>query len=546
MSIFDRLSSDSSETSRQSRQPSSSMTGSRAITASAVRINLKDKREVEAVNLRRQSDTWQEEAWEYYNYIPEVAFSANLVANILSRVNLYVGYVKKTSSNPADIRNVEDLEQDYKDTAEDILYLLESGNGGTAGLLRDAALNFFIAGECYLVREPGTFSNGMQEKYQIRSISEVISLSTSRDYKVAIKKRRDAQPKDYINIPKDGYAARLWKNHPQWGDEADSSMRGLLELCDALLLLDRTISANARTRLPAGILFVPDGLSNSFQSDGDLDPEDSETADLSDDESQSFEEELQEALLASVGDDSNGGTIIPVILRGNAEYGDKIRHISLAQAIDPSHNTTHAAKLDRILAGLDIPKDVAAGLSGVKYSNAILIEEQLYKAHVEPLILMIVDCLTTAFLRPALLAQGMDPAQVSRTVVWYDPSAITAKPSKAEAATTGYGLGAISLEAWRRAHGFTDSDAPSDLERSQRFAMEKGLLNEATTEKLISTILPEGMADEIRQQALAQSAPEDAQALTQALDGTDFEPVTDPATMDSGEQAPPPSTLLEP
>lgn len=556
MSILNRRSaSESSENRREVRQ-ALPVNAPRPVTASAARINLKDKKEVEAVATRRMTDKWQEEAWDYYDFIPEISFSANLVANILSRVNLYVGYVTNTASAPSNIADVKDVDEDLVKAAEDILMLLESGNGGSSGLLRDAALNFFIAGECYLVREPARFSNGMQEKYQIRSINEIISTTSSRKPTLAIKPRRDSKQTEYIQLPSDGYVARLWKTHPRYGDEADSSMRPLLELCDSLLLLERTINAQAKAKLPAGILFVPDGISNGYQSDGEVEEYDDEgnIMSLSDDASDTFEEELHRALTGPLSDEANASVVIPLLVRGAPELGEKIRHIDLSRPFDISHNNMAAAKLDRILAGLDIPKDVAAGLSGVKYSNAILIEEQLYKAHIEPLILMIVDALTGSFLRTALRAQTDEYGQpkfteseINRVVVWYDPSAITAKPSKAEASVTLYGLGAISLDAVRRANGFSDSDAPDELERLQRFAMEKGMLNEATTEMAVDTLLPEGFKEALRQKQLANSDPEAVETLDEALSGTDFEPVPASDTIE-GEtptsEAPP--TLLEP
>lgn len=555
MSIFDRRTASESSDNRREVRSALPANAPRPLTASAVRINLKDKKEIEAVSARRTTDKWQEEAWDYYDFIPEVSFSANLVANILSRINIYAGYVTKSSSAPSEIELVPGLDKDFIDAANDILYLLESGNGGTAGILRDAALNFFVAGECYLVREPARFSNGMQEKYQIRSINEIVSTTVSRKPTLAIKPRRDSKPAEYINLPSDGYCARLWKTHPRYSDEADSSMRSLLELCDSLLLLERTINANAKKQLPAGILFIPDGLSNGYQSDGDMLPEDAteeEMAGLSDDGSEAFEEALQHALMTPLSDETSATTVVPLLLRGSAELGDKIRHIQLSVQFDPNHSNLAQAKLDRILAGLDIPKDVAAGLSGVKYSNAILIEEQLYKAHIEPLILMIVDSLTTTFLRPALRAQTdeygapkFSEEQISRAVVWYDPSAITAKPSRAEASVTLYGIGAVSLDAVRRANGFSESDAPSELERLQRFGMERGMLNEATTEMVVNTLIPKEMQEQLRESQLANSDPEAVESLDEALGGTDFEPLPQSDTIASEETTAPP-TLLEP
>jgi hypothetical protein len=132
--------------------------------------------------------------------------------------------------------------------------------------------------------------------------------------------------------------------------------------------------------------------------------------------------------------------------------------------------------------------------------------------------------------------------------VWYDPSAITAKPSKAEAAVTLYNLKAISQATLRRANGFTDSDAPTELERAQRMAEERAMISDAMSETLMNSIIPEDMKNQAREQALALSDPESANALQTALGG---EPApAAPEGSDTMEPTPnesqAPPTLMEP
>jgi hypothetical protein len=519
----------------------------RPLTASAARLDMKNKKEVDAINKRRQADKWQQEAWEYYDLIGEIKYTANLVASVMSRVNLYVGYVDKSANVPSEISTMEKLDPEFIQQAEDILYLLESGNGGTSGLLRNAALNLFVTGECWLVHEPARFSTNEPAKYQIRSVEE-IAATTGRNSQVVIKPRRDAKPSEYLPLPSNGFISRIWRNHPRYSDEADSSLRGVLDICDQLLLVDRTASATAKSRLNGGLLFVPDGLSNVSQTDGDMD-EAGEMAGMTDDVEDSFEEELIAAMVTPIEDVSSASAVVPLVVRGPEDLGAKIQHIKFERSFDPQLAQRSERLLERILGGLDIPKDVAAGMSSVKYSNAIIIEEQLYKAHIEPLILMIVDCLTIGFLRPALRAQGIhSESDINRAVVWYDPSAITAKPSKAEAAVTLYGMKAISMSTLRRANGFTDSDAPSELERAQRMAEERAAISDAMSETLMNSILPEELKQEARDSALAMSDPESANALQTALGGEPAPAAPEGSdTMEqtpSNEQAPP--TLMEP
>lgn len=521
----------------------------RPLTASAATVNFKDKREVEAITRRRQTDKWQDEAWDYYDLVTEIKFAANIIASVLSRINIYAGYVTDTGSIPSRISTLDSIDPDLKEKAQSSLYLLETGTGGTSGLLRSIALGLFVAGECYLVKEPSKFSTNEPEKWQIRSVNEIVA-TTGKNATVAIKPRRDAKVSDYTLLPPNGYIARIWRPHPRYQDEADSSVRGVLELCDELLLISRTTKAIAKSRLNAGLLFIPDGLSNVSQADGDMT---SETGDLSDDTSDSFEEELIDAMITPISDESSATSVVPLMVRGPESMGKAITFIKFDRAFDPALIERSKDILERILAGLDIPKDLAAAMTGMKLTRQTpVIEESFYNAHVEPMMLMVVDCLTVGFLRPALRAMGFSEDQVIRTCIWYDPSNVTTKPSKDVTSNHGYEMQTISAKAWRAANGYSESDAPSQLELAQRLAIAKGLLSEPITEKILSTIIPDLMSS-LREDEIQLSDPKSANDLNDALSNTpEKAPVAEPAKPAAEGQGSPaapvhaPTALVEP
>ena len=78
----------------------------RSLTAAATQINLNDKGEAERFRMRRMggSDSWQQEAWEYYDAIGEIKYAFGLVASVVSRIRLYAGYVEDPSQSPVAIR----------------------------------------------------------------------------------------------------------------------------------------------------------------------------------------------------------------------------------------------------------------------------------------------------------------------------------------------------------------------------------------------------------------------------------------------------------
>jgi hypothetical protein len=248
--------------------------------------------------------------------------------------------------------------------------------------------------------------------------------------------------------------------------------------------------------LNAGALYLPDGLSVAAQGDPDY-PYDSEdgigagfTAEEAEDE---FEEQLIDAMTTPIRDEESASAVVPLIIRGPAELGDAIKQFKFERSFDPALAARSDRVLERILQGLDVPKDVVTGLANVKYSNALQIDEALYKAHIEPLMLLIVDALTVVYLRPYLIANGYTESEVSRITIWYDPSAVSTRNDRAADADSGFDRGAVSYDAWRRAHGFSDQDAPTPTEVTLRLLQERGAITPELTEAMLGAIAPEIM-----------------------------------------------------
>jgi hypothetical protein len=522
----------------------------RPITAAAVQMKLDDKGEVEKFKQRRKggSTDWQNEAWEYYDAIGEIKYAFNLVASVVSRIRLYAAAVDNPAENPVAARDSDVIDPNLAAAAERALARLDSAYGGQAGLLRDAALNLSVTGECYLVQFPERKGSGVKESWDIRSTDE-LQLDAKNQY--TIVPRRDvlasgsSGPSQGYRLPNTAFVGRIWRAHPRYSEEADSSIKGILDLCSELLLLNRTFRATARSRLNAGALYLPDGLSVAASADPDY-PYDDEnelnpgmTAEESADE---FEDQLMDAMTTPIRDEDSASAVVPLIIRGPAELGDKIKQFKFERSFDPMLAERADRVLERILQGLDVPKDVVTGLANVKYSNALQIDEALYKAHIEPLMLLIADALTVVYLRPALIAAGFDEAEVKRIVVWYDPSQVATRNDRAADADSGFDRMAVSYETWRRAHGFSAADAPDPKEIAIRLLADKGTISPEFTQAMLDAIAPEVMnAVRTAQQAssVAPVPPEIEQILDQAAG--EGAPATEPA---AEEELPP--ALQEP
>lgn len=507
----------------------------RTLTAAAVQLKVNDKGEFEQFRNRRSaaSSAWQAEAWEYYDAIGEIKYAFNLVASVVSRIRIYAAIVDNPSEAPASVRDSSKIDPRLAAAAERALNRLNSAYGGQAGLLRDAALNLSVAGECYLVQMPEMRGSGVPESWDIRSVDEVTT-DARGGYNV-ISRREQSGGQNNIGIKKltnKAFVGRIWRSHPRYSDEADSSLRGLLDMCAELLLLNRTFRATARSRLNAGALYLPDGLSVAAQGDPDY-PYDTNNelnpqfvAEEAEDE---FEEQLIDAMTTPIRDEESASAVVPLIIRGPAELGDRIKQFKFERSFDPALAERSDRVLERILQGLDVPKDIVTGLANVKYSNALQIDEALYKAHIEPLMLLIADALTIVYLRPYLIAQGYNAADVEKIVVWYDPSAVSTRNDRAMDADAGYDRGVINQQAWRRAHGFSEADAPTANEFALRMLQEKGVITPELTETFLAAFAPDVM-NQVRQQAMENSAtsltPEQMDMIQQAASGV---PATPPA-----------------
>lgn len=503
----------------------------RPITAAAVQIAINDKGEVERFKQRRTggSSDWQSEAWEYYDAIGEIKYAFNLVASVVSRIRLYAAAVDNPAESPVPVHNSDVVDQRLASAAERALARLDSAYGGQAGLLRDAALNLSVSGECYLVQFPARKGHGVPESWDIRSTDE-LQVDAKNQY--LIIPRRDVVTSGGKNaaaalkLPNTSFVGRIWRAHPRYSEEADSSMRGLLDLCAELLLLNRTFRATARSRLNAGALYLPDGLSVAASPDPDY-PYDDEnnlspemTAEEAADE---FEDQLIDAMTTPIRDEDSASAVVPLLIRGPAELGDRIKQFKFERSFDPSLAQRADRVLERILQGLDVPKDVVTGLANVKYSNALQIDEALYKAHIEPLMLIIVDALTVMYLRPALLSSGFREEDVRRLCIWYDPSQVATRNDRAADADSGFDRMAVSFDTWRRAHGFSTADAPDPKEVALRLLIEKGAISPELTQSMINAIAPDIMnkVREVQQaESVAPIPPEIEQILEQASNPT--------------------------
>ena len=131
--------------------------------------------------------------------------------------------------------------------------LTENTPGRTSGMMRTMAMNFGVPGEVYLANDKE------RKEWLVLSSEELTSQSNKWRIRRARSGRTGSSQAQDLMLPGDAWVARMWRTHPRWGDEPDSSMLGVLDQCEQLVLLDQAMRNMARRAMNAGVVFIPHG-----------------------------------------------------------------------------------------------------------------------------------------------------------------------------------------------------------------------------------------------------------------------------------------------
>lgn len=483
----------------------------RAITASAEKIDLKS---VDPGLNSRVYAEWQHSAWTGYERVGEVHYGFNLLANLLSRIRLYAAVIGKAEDAPMSIEKAAEEDLVPAELATAATNLLNNLTGaGFASLARKFALNMSVAGECYLIHLPDALTR--EKNWVICSTEEVEVRATG----AVFNEMRGGRPR---TLPDDTYIARIWRENPRHSREPDSSMVGVQDSVEELLMCQRLTRGAARSRMNAGLLFIPDTLSvarNPQTAEPPIDEPADSITDLAAmavaDPGNDIVAELMDTMVKPIGDESNAAGVVPMVLTGPGDSGNAIRHVTFERSSDEWLVKRAESALDRILQGIDIPKEIVTGLQAVKYSNAIVISEDLYKANIEPLALAFVDALTKVFLR-AILGSIFKTDDLQKIVIWYDPSEIVTRPNSAQSATEGVDRFVLSPAAWRTANGYTETDAPNSEDLAVMLLNKVTMVPESVMMQVLAKLLKGSIeVDETPAAPALRSVPAEQTSKTQ-------------------------------
>lgn len=389
-------------------------------------------------------------AWSFYYRVPELKYICRYLSNALSMATLYVG----EANNEGEI---VPLPIDHP--ASQLMADFAGGFVGQSALLDRLGLHLTIVGDSILIG-PLAGTDGAEppfDRWKVYSTEEV----SSRGGSVHINLRGISRE---IPVPSTCAVVRIWKPDPRYELDADSLVKGSFSVLQELILMDQHIHASAISRLSgAGFLGIPEELDLPT---GDMDMEGTEV--------DRFVALLTEVMGLAIKNRESAAAMVPIILRGPAEYIDKIKHFDFATQFSGQVPELRLAAIRRLALGMDVPPEILTGSAESTSWSAWQIASSTLQFHIVPLLQLITSSLTVGWLHPALERLPLtedQKGQIPNLVVHYDVSNLKIRQDVTGDAEALFDRFQIDAKALRKSAGYNPDTAPDDKELSKQILL---------------------------------------------------------------------------
>ena len=451
------------------RSPTSSRATSRrdnAITAAARNLSAGQS----ARQVRKTSNLgWQRILWGMYDTVPEFRFAVNWVGNTLSKAKL-------------EIRKDGELVTDQ--AILDILASFFGGPSGQTEMFRKFGIHFTVAGEAWVIGRPGRD----EDQWDVVASTEV----TVQEY---AGKVREIKVEGILVDEDQNTVVRTWKSHPEKSYEPDCPARPLIPVLRELTGLTEHVAAQIDSRLAsAGILLVPSEMELPSITLTEVVMDDDggaleQTVQL--DNANALTQRLIDIASRAIGDRSSAAALVPLVIAAPGEFLEKVQHITFWSGLDEKAKELRDEAVRRIATGMDMPPEVVLGTADVNHWGAWQIEEAAIKAHTEPLLAIVLQALTTGYLRPLLEEWGYDDAESYTFTA--DTAEMRLRPNRSKEAMELYDRGQVNGETLRRENGFEELDS-MDAQEKQLWLLQKIASGQTQPEQVVAALRMLGLA----------------------------------------------------
>lgn len=407
-----------------------------ALIASARNLKQQVAKPSQSFTRSRSDASWQEMAWTFYDTIDVYHYAVEMLANLMSRAKLTVLKDGKPTEDAAAVA------------------LHEAFFGGVDShgeFFRQASRQFSVAGEGVLVAE----DDGTEEEWYVASAIEV-SGDVSSGFKI---EGEDLAP-NYMLM-------RFWNPHPRKRNHSDCATRALLPALSQLDQAGKYISAQLDSRLAgAGILAIPSEI--VFPGVPVVDDAGEPTGETREGGLDDFIAELTATMQQAILDRQDASSLVPITIQVAGEHIDKIKHISFANVLDEHAPELREELIKRLSLGFNLPAEAITGTGEMNHWGTWNVDENLIKAHAEPMLKLLTASLTHGYLQPKLVEiYDMDPEEAAAYSFGSETIDMRLRPDRSKESLELHDRGLLSAESTRRENGFGEEDAMGDEERKE-------------------------------------------------------------------------------
>lgn len=432
--------------------------------ASGQRIDTSDSRQIIAYRKRMAQTEWQGPAGVFNATVGEVGFGHDYVRDSLSRVRVVPAFLDDDpDSAPIPI----DKDSAPKGLDPDLCDQLTQRLQPFPTFMGQAAQKVDIWGECFVaLLEDAEQVTG--ETCRVFSYREIMTQGDR--WRI----RREPNDSEGLLLPAGTPFWRIWQPDPEFNDLPFSHMIRIMQTCSTLLNMEKLVHSFTLSRMATTgkLLAIADEFdlevpANDFQV-GTEDAGDGEGG------SDTFFDDFMAAAAEAIADNQSASAVVNMIVRGPHDLiKDGIQVIDISRGMEEIMLKLRDEARGSIATSMNLPREIILGVGDTNHWNAEEIKEQAWLNHLEPRAYNILDATTTAYYRPALLANDVDPDLARRCVLWYDPTWFLGEPDRAESADFGYENYLLSGEAWRAAKNYSEDDAPSEEEIAFRVGIKQ-------------------------------------------------------------------------
>lgn len=445
--------------------PFNNRTRNDALTASVSMVPRASRSESLRVTKSKDRE-WQAEAWRFYHELGEVRFAARYIGNALARCRFFVG---KRASVDAPLTPLDDDATGDDATMRDLLLRIKGRDGTFASLVKTYGVQQFVTGESALVAEDGIEG----ERWEFLSTSELTRIEKSGSTTYSRKSGPDG---DLVEIGPESVVYRFWSRDPEYRERADSAMRSVLDICEALHTAQAMQTAGDRSRLAsAGLLLIPAEAELPKIVD-EVDGVPLPHLQLLDD--------LLDMMTTSMDDPGSAASITPIMIEMKADFIEKVKHITFDRAVENEIVPRIEHLVRRLAQGLDLTPETLLGVGSVNHWGAWQISEETITAHIMPMAQAFVEDLTVAYLRPAAELLKIDATLYG---IGFDVTDIASSPNRDAHAQWLYEHELLDDETTVTALGFSADEMPSPEEINRRIAIAQAKAGQPVSEAVLDS-----------------------------------------------------------